>query len=321
MPWVLGVDGGGNRTVALVANEKGKVLGRGEDGPSNYHVAGLGRAMDALRNATLAAIADSGLVPNALAASFFGVAGMDRPVDRQVMASALAGLNLGGKLQLDNNAVATLAGATGNRPGVVVIAGTGSIAYGENAAGEQCRSGGYGPLLGDEGSAYDIGRRALVAALRSEDGRGPATVLSDHVKQRFMLETVLDLTHLVHGDPPALGRTEIANLAPLVIRCAEAGDGTAREILRVAGRELGLAAAAVLQRLEFTTHEILVAGSGDVFSAGNILMLPMRQVIHSVAPGALLISPRHTPAVGAIMLALRSIGIHLEEPAAAETAN
>lgn len=313
MPWVLGVDGGGSKTVALVANEKGRVLGRGEAGPANYHITGLGRAVDAIRQATLAALTDSGLVPQALSAAFFGISGMDRPVDKQMMASALASLDLTCKIILENNAVATLAGATGNRPGVAVIAGIGSVAFGENEAGEHARSGGYGPVLGDEGSGYDLGRRALTAALRAEDGRGPATALSDLLRERFMLESILDLTHLVHGDPPALGRTEIARLAPLVIKAAHAGDAVAREILRIAGRELGLAGAAVLRQLRFSGAEVPVAGCGDVFAAGPILTLPMQQVLRSVCPGAVLIAPRHTAAYGAVLMALRFLGIRLED--------
>ncbi len=313
MPWVLGVDGGGNKTIALVANEKGKVLGRGEAGPANYHTSGLGRAVEAIRMATQGAIADSGLVPQALAACFFAVAGVDRPVDRQVMASALAGLDLGGRVLLDHNAAATLAGATGNRPGAVVIAGTGSIAYAENEQGATARAGGYGPVLGDEGSAYDIGRRALLAAIRHEDGRGPATALTQLLKDRFMLDNMLDLTHLVHGEPPALGRAEISHLAPLVIQTAQSGDAVTKEILRIAGRELGIAGASVLSQLPFAGPEVPVAGSGDVFGAGNILTLPMQQVLRSTCPGAVLIAPRHTPAYGATLLALRAVGIHLQD--------
>lgn len=313
MPWVLGVDGGGNKTVALVTNERGRVLGRGDAGPANYHTTGLGRAVEAIRQATQQAISDAGLVPPALAAAFFAVAGVDRPVDRQVMASALAGLGLGGRVLLDHNAAATLAGATANRPGVVLIAGTGSIAYGENERGDTARAGGYGPVLGDEGSAYDIGRRALLAAIRHEDGRGPATALTELVKERFLLESMLDLTHLVHGEPPALGRAEISHLAPMVIQAAQNGDAVAREIVRGAGRELGLAAAAVLSRLQFAGAEVPVAGSGDVFSAGSLLTLPLQQALRSACPGAVLIAPKHTPAYGAALLALRALGIRLQD--------
>lgn len=314
MPWVVGLDGGGTKTVALVTNEKGRVLGRGQSGPANYHTVGLAQASENIQTAFSQAVADAGLVPQALNAACLALAGVDRPTDRQVMSGVIARLALNCPVQLDHDAAAALAGATGAKPGVVVIAGTGSIAFGEDPSGNRARAGGYGPLLGDEGSGYDIGRKALVASLRAEDGRGPATVLVDRIKKRFMLDRMTDLINLVYGHPAPLQRPEIAGLTPLVVEAAREGDSLAREILRVSGRELGLSAAAVLQRLQWNPKEpVLVAGSGGVFSAGSILALPMEQVIHSVCPSAQMCQPKHTPAYGAALLALRSLGIGLDE--------
>lgn len=314
MPWVLGLDGGGTKTIAKVANEKGRVLGRGEGGPANYHTAGLANASESIFQAVNGALEEAGLVSHALSAAFFALAGVDRPTDRQVMSGAIARIGLTCPVHLDHDASAALAASTGGLPGVVVIAGTGSIAYGEDASGNRARAGGYGPILGDEGSGYDIGRRALISVLRAEDGRSPATALSDKVRQRFMLEKMTDLINLVYGNPAPLQRPEIAGLTPMVVETAREGDGVAKEILRVAGRELGLVATAVLQRLKWEADKpVLIAGSGGVFAAGNILALPMQQVIRSVCPGAQIIQPKHTPAFGAVVLALRSLGIHLEE--------
>lgn len=314
MPWVLGLDGGGTKTVAIVANEKGRVLGRGESGPANYHTAGLAKASENIRNAAHAAIEDAGIVGQALTAAFFALAGVDRPADRQVMSGVIASLGLTCPVHIDHDASAALAGATGGLPGVVVIAGTGSICYGEDTKGARARAGGYGPLLGDEGSGYDIGRKALIAALRAEDGRSPATVLTERIRQRFMLEKMTDLINLVYGNPAPLQRPDIAALTPMVVEAANEGDGIAKEILRVAGRELGLCAAAVLQRLNWDgAATVPVAGSGGVFAAGNLLALPMEQVVRSICPQARLSQPKHTPAYGAVLLALRTLGIRLED--------
>ena len=314
MPWVLGLYGGGSKTVALVANEKGKVLGRGESGPANYHTAGIAGASQALQKAVSTAIADAGLVTQALATAFLALAGVDRPTDRQVMSAVVARLGLTCPVHVDHDAAAALAGATGGQSGVVVMAGTGAIAYGEDSQGARARAGGYGPLLGDEGSGYDIGRKALIAALRAEDGRSPATLLTEKLKRRFMLEKMTDLIHLVYGAPAPLQRPEIASLSPVVVEAAREGDGIAKEILRVAGRELGLSAAAVLKQLNWDEEKpVQVAGSGGVFAAGNLLALPMQQVIHSVCPQAQICQPQHTPAYGAMLLGLRSLGIRLDE--------
>jgi N-acetylglucosamine kinase-like BadF-type ATPase len=315
MPWVLGVNGGGTRTVALVANEKGRVLGRGEGGPANYHATGLADVSEAITHAATTAIEDAGLVGQALSAAFFAISGVDRPTERQVMAGLIARTGLTCPIHLDHDAVSALAGATGGLPGVVVMAGSGSIAFGEDRKGNRARAGGYGPLLGDEGSGYDIGRKALMAALRAEDGRSPATVLTDRFKQRFMLERMPEVINLVYGNPAPMQRPEIAGLAPVVVDAAREGDAMAREILRIAGRELGLAAAAVLQKLDWDDEEpVLVAGTGGVFAAGNILALPMQQVIRSACPQAQMCQPKHTAAYGAVLLALQSLGIHPEDP-------
>jgi N-acetylglucosamine kinase-like BadF-type ATPase len=314
MPWVLGVDGGGTRTVALVANEKGRVLGRGESGSANYHTSGLTRASEAINRAVEMALADAGLVSQALSAAFFGIAGIDRPVDRHVMSGIIARTGLTCPVYMEHDAVAALAGATGGRPGVVVIADTWSMAFGEDGHGHRVRSGGYGPILGDEGSGYDIGRKALIAALRAHDGRGPATVLSERIRKRFALDDMTDLVTLVYGEPAPLQRTEIAALSALVIEAAREGDAVAREILRVAGRELGLAAAAVLKRLQWEEGKpVPVVGLGNIFEAGSTLTLPMEQVIRSAYPRVEMCQAKHTPAYGAVLLALRTLGIHLEE--------
>lgn len=314
MPWVLGLDGSSTKTVALVANEKGRVLGRGEAGPAQYHTIGLRAAAESIRAAVRAAIEDAGLLGQALSAASFALAGVDRTTDRQVMAGVIASLGLGCPIKLDLHASAALAGATGGLPGAVVVAGTGSIAYGEDQKGNTYRAGGYGPVLGDEGGGYDIGRRAMLAALRAEDGRGPATILGEKLKKRFMLTSVSELINLVYGDPPPLGRPEIAGLTPMVIEAAHEGDTMAREILRVAGRELGLLAAAVLTKLEWAKDQpVPVAGSGSAFEAGNLLALPMQQVIRSACPQAEIVQPRHTASYGAVLLALRHMGIRLED--------
>ncbi|HYF93812.1 MAG TPA: BadF/BadG/BcrA/BcrD ATPase family protein [Symbiobacteriaceae bacterium] len=314
MPWVLGVDGGGTKTVALVINEKGRVLGRGEGGPANYHTAGLSAAAENIQHAASTAIADAGLVKQAFDGAFLALSGIDRPSDRQVMTGVAARLGLNCPVKLEHHAVAALAGATGGKPGVVVIAGTGSVAFGEDAYGHRKRAGGYGPLLGDEGSGYDIGRKALIAALRYEDGRSPNTVLAERIKQLFTLDSMTDIINLVYGNPAPLQRTEIASLTSLVLEAAREGDGIAREILRVAGRELGLLAAAALRGLQWDEKvPVPVAGSGTVFAAGPLLALPMEQVALSVCPQAVFCQPKHTPAYGAALLALRGLGIHLEE--------
>lgn len=314
MPWVLGLDGGGSRTVALIANEKGRVLGRGESGPATQHTAGLARAAEAIRSATYQALDDAGLMVQALHAACFALVGADHTIDRQVMASVIASLGLKCPITLEHDATAALAGATGGRPGAIIIADTGAMAYGEDATGQRARADGYGPIVGDTGSGYDVGRKALMAALRHEDGRGPATLLTERITRRFMLGSMTDILNLVHGNPAPLQRQDIAAIAPKVIQCAQEGDRVALDLVRTAGQELGAAVSAVLARLSWPTEEpIPVAGLGSMFEAGPLLVDPMQQVIHANEPRAMLVKPQHTPSYGAVLLALRSLDIQLDE--------
>lgn len=314
MPWVLGLDGGGSRTVALIANEKGRVLGRGESGPATQHTAGLARVAEAIRTATFQALDDAGLMIQALHAACFALVGADHTIDRQVMASVIAGLGLKCPITLEHDATAALAGATGGHPGAIIIADTGAMAYGEDATGHRARADGYGPIVGDQGSSFDVGRRALMASLFHEDGRGPATLLTERIRQRFMLHAMTDVLNLVHGNPAPLQRQDIAAIVPTVIQCAAEGDKVAQDLVRTAAQELGVSVSAVLKRLSWPKGErIPVAGIGSMFEAGPMLIDPMQQVIQANVPQAMLVKPLHTPSYGAVLLALRSIGVQLDE--------
>jgi N-acetylglucosamine kinase-like BadF-type ATPase len=254
------------------------------------------------------------LMIQALSAACFALVGADHTIDRQVMASVIAGLGLKCPITLEHDATAALAGATSGRPGVIIIADTGAMAYGEDATGKRARADGYGPIVGDAGSGFDVGRRALIAALRAEDGRGPSTLLSERIAQRFMLGAMSDLLNLVHGNPAPLQRQDIAAIAPLVIQCAQEGDRVALDLIRTAGQELGASVSAVLKRLTWSAGEqIPVAGLGSLFEAGSLLIDPMQQVIEANEPRAMLVKPQHTPSYGAVLLALRSLNIQLDE--------
>jgi N-acetylglucosamine kinase-like BadF-type ATPase len=250
----------------------------------------------------------------ALHAACFALVGADHKTDRQVMASVIASLGLKCPVTLEHDATAALAGATGGRPGAIIIADTGAMAYAEDGTGQHARADGYGPIAGDSGSGYDVGRRAIRAALRHQDGRGPATILTERIMKRFMLDHMTDILNLLHGDPAPLGRQDIAAIAPKVIQCAHEGDRVALDLVRTAGQDLGASLSAVLQQLNWPAGEqIPVAGLGSMFEAGQIMIEPMRQVILANEPRVMLVKPKHTPSYGAVLLALRSIGIELDE--------
>lgn len=306
MLYVLGIDGGGTKTIALAADLRGNVLGRGTSGGANYQTVGLDTAIAALKEASEAAIADAGIGIHKFEIACFGLAGVGRETDRAILLPAIKELQLANKIILKHDAAIALAGATACQPGIVVLAGTGSMAFGMNRSGETARAGGWGNILADEGSAYYIGRRALIAACRAYDGRGQKTALINGLMEYLALEHFTDIVKQIYDKETS--PQKIASLAPLVSQLAEAGDEVAMEILKDASEELALAANAVIEALGMEDSEFQVATSGSVFKAGELLLTPFGESVKSIAPRAEIIPPRFEPVMGAVFLALQKAG-------------
>jgi len=316
--WLAGIDGGGTKTTALVADTSLNVLGEGHAGPSNFLRVGVEAALTAVVTALSEACAHAGLRPADLRALGIGLAGIAHPAHyrrmREALLRALAErLSYGARdprqqenIVLTTDAEIALYGATDGQPGVVIISGTGSIAYGMNARGQKARSGGWGPTFGDEGSGYDIARRALAAVASAYDGRMPPTLLTERVCRYFGIESPAELPRVIYGSETS---PNIAPLSEVVIQAAREGDGVAREILREAGLELAQAALAVIKRLRLHQEAFRVSYVGGVFSAGELILEPIRRTIREVAPKAELGPPLFPPAVGALKLALAHLGL------------
>lgn len=305
--YVLGVDGGGSATRCVIANVWGKILARGEGGPSNPLTAGFDAAADAIKEAVDEAARRCGV--RRFRASCMGVAGTDRPSGKEALEIRLSDLKTG-RLIIVSDAESALAGATGCQPGVVVVAGTGSIAYGVNERGETARAGGWGWRLGDEGSGYDIGRRAMTAALRAHDGRGLPTSLTRKVKAALGLGDLNGLIDRVYME--GIGSGEVAALATIVGEAAEEGDGEAIKILERAGEELGLAAESVIRSLGLKGG-FTVAPTGGVFNLGEPLRSSFEAVVRRSAAECSISLPLFEPAVGSALIALRELGVEMDE--------
>jgi len=189
---------------------------------------------------------------------------------------------------------------------VVVIAGTGSVAQGEDPSGRQARAGGWGYIFGDEGSGFAVGLGGVRAALRARDGTGPDTVLTERIPAAIGRELGEIPLAFYEG---RLGRPEIAALAPVVTAAAAGGDAVAVSLVDDAARGLAEIAAAVVRRLTWPDGTVAVATVGGVFSAGPTLLRPMARALAARAPGAVLVPPRLPPAAGALLLALRAAQI------------
>lgn len=300
---IIGIDGGGSKTLALLADADGNILGRGSAGRSNYHAVGREAALEALDTAVKAAFAAAALRPQRVHAIGVGLAGVDRPDDRAVFEPWVAARAATGRIV--NDARLVLAAGTPDDWGVAVIAGTGSIVIGRDSAGREDRSGGWGYLLGDEGSGFAIGMSAVRAAVRAADGRGPQTQLLSKIMAQWSLASAQGLIAQVYQTPPPI--QAIAALLPLVEDAAQQGDAVAQLIFAEAGRELALTVQVVVQRLALPQPTPCALAGGGVLHS-PLLAQALHAAIKTLGVQLGPIGLVAEPAQGALRLARAQIG-------------
>ena len=303
--YVLGIDGGGTKTVCVAARASGEIVGRGTGGPANYLKEGLYTAKLSLSEAVEKALDQAKGNRLSVTAVCAGLAGVGRMNDRLIMKRLFADICPNAQLILENDAFIALVGATEYAPGVIVISGTGSIALGLNEQGETARAGGWGHILGDEGSGYDIARRGLQAALRAHDGRGPDTLIRKKVMEQFYLSSVEELISLLYGEDTTPRR--IAGIYPLILEAAEEGDEVATLLIEKAAAALVHAAVAVTRKLKMEDKIFPVAVSGGVFRSSAKMCSAFQRLLTKRITGARLTEPRHPPEVGALLIALKTL--------------
>jgi len=302
--WFLGVDGGQSSTAALIGDESGKVVGVGHAGPCNHvgTAESHARFREAIGGAVDAACQAAGLMEIRFAAACLGLSG--GPQDKEALVREMIPAE---HHRITNDAVIALLGATAGEPGVIAIAGTGSIAYGRNAEGRTARAGGWGYIFGDEGGAFDLMRQAVRASLRMEEGWGHATALREALLEATGASDMNDLLHRFYT--PAYPRSRIASYAVLVDEAARNGDGAAREILQNAAQALATYAAAVRRQLFHRGELARTSYIGGVFRSEILLeRFAMLVQLESDAP---VHPPAMGPAAGALIEAYRLIGLRV----------
>jgi N-acetylglucosamine kinase-like BadF-type ATPase len=307
---LIGFEGGGTRTTCLVVRRDGSVSGEGTGGPSNILVVGKDRTSESLSAAIREATGGKGLREPA-SALCIGAAGSGNPEGRRLMQEVLSSLRLADRNVIVHDGVIALMGATAGKSGIVLISGTGSICYGMNPDGGFGRASGWGYIIGDEGSGYDIAKRAMIAALRAHDLRGENTVLVEKLVKHLGLSSIEGLVKRIYAE--AMPRDQVSALAPLVLEAAKEGDAVAEGLLKYAGTELGMAAVAVARQLKMLEGEFEVATMGGILdNFGEFMLAPLQTTIHNSAPRAKLVRARFKPVVGAVIMAAREVGLTIE---------
>jgi len=282
----LGVDGGQSSTIALIGDETGQVIGMGRAAACRYE--------GALKEAVKAAGA-----PDAFEAACFGLSGVAAGTEAIVRELVKADRYI-----VTHDAAIALTGALAGEPGIIAIAGTGSMAFGRNADGKLARAGGWGYVFGDEGGAFDLARQGLRAALRQEEGWGPATALHGLLLSASGATDANDAMHRFYTDE--WPRERVAALARLVDRAAEGGDDIAQEILKGAAQSLATLAAVVRGQLFGREEAVTVSYTGGVFRS-PVILERFRMLVE--LDGSRVAAPRYGPAAGALIEAYRAAGV------------
>jgi glucosamine kinase len=299
MAFYLGIDGGGTKTRCVLANET-TVLATASSGASNIVRVGEAQARKSLQSAVRQACATAKIVPKQIDFACVGAAGAARPEVAAKLRALLTELNPKLEIEVVGDAVIALEAAFGFGPGVVAIAGTGSIVYGRDASGQTARAGGWGFAISDEGSGHWIGRHAIAALLRARD-QGQETALTALVLEACKLDSIDALIQYANATPPP----GFPRLFPIVVRAADEGDSIARDLLARAGTELAVLAAIVLGRVSPALNapaqpRVPVAMTGSVFRQSADVRRVFYNHLDASFPGIKLLDDFVDPVLGAL---------------------
>jgi len=311
--FVIGIDGGGTKTTVVLADLQGNVLAEETAGASNFLIIGVEKAAEVLYAAADACCRKAGLSFDHVEALAAGLTGAGRASDQQRMRDGLEhyakaqGSSLNNVI-IESDARVALEAAFKGAAGMILICGTGSIALGKSSDGRVFRVGGWGRIIGDEGSGYTIGREGLNAVTRQLDGRAKKTLITELVAKNLKLKTQEDIIAAVYRE-----NLDVATVAPLVVEAAEKQDSDCERILNKATFELTEHVRALTLAMEHAARDrarqkILLAFIGSIIASENVFTNILKHKIMFSLPQITIVQPKAPPSYGAVLLALQSSG-------------
>ncbi len=306
---VLGIDGGGSSTRAVLADLSGQVRGRGAAGASNPFAVGRDGCEAAFAAAVDAAFMTAGMPRQPAAFAALGIAGLVGEREAKLVHDVASRLSLANELLVTHDLHVALEGGLAGGPGVVLIAGTGSSCYARGASGDGVITGGKGPLAGDSGSAYWVAHRAVRVACKQLDGRLPSGPLAQAVLKHLHLRDPSELVRKLYQ--PSLSARDLARLCPAIVDFASQGDGAAATIIDKAQEGLAEMVEAAARRVDLQTPAIILTGGlarADLFRPG------LEAAISRRVPGTSFPERRLPPVGGAVLCALRGVDVHVDDP-------
>lgn len=319
MEIILAIDGGGSRTRCLGIDRDGHVVGEGISGPSNHLLVDLNVVKQSLAEGIDQTFKSGRVSLSTVACLSAGLAGVDFDgAGAPEMEAVLRDLGFE-RTVINGDMVIAHAGALGLGAGVIALAGTGSAILGVAPNGERVKIGGWGPIYGDEGSAYRVGQMALTAAARAYDGRGSQTALKDEIPRFLGLKDFKETISQVYSE--AMQPRDIATLSRVAYEVAEAGDEVARGIFFQAGEELAEGVEAAIRQLGLDHSKVVVSYQGSVLESCALLRDRFVQTLQRELPECQIVNPRFEPVVGAYLLGRKALSWELSASVLKELEN
>jgi N-acetylglucosamine kinase-like BadF-type ATPase len=312
MNYVVGVDGGGSKTYALVLDSHGRALGFGSGGCGNHQVHGLGPAIAEIERAVMTATEQSQILTEDIGIGCFCLSGADLKEDYRMLIPAMESLGVARQVMVKNDTLAALRAAITRSWGVAVICGSGFNAAARSPDGGEIVMPGLGFISGDWAGGGELSQEIIRMVMRARDGRGEKTLLSEMTLNCLGVPSEEALLEQLYHEK--ITHRELFRLVPLLFEAAEAGDQPARKLIIQLGREVAVTANALIKRLAMQEIDVEVGLAGGVFRGkGWLLIDTVARGVHQIAPRAYIRRTRYEPVVGAALLALESAGLIVDK--------